>query len=228
MWSKISKLLNQVFLILYDVNTYSLTSCGTRKPSLLSWNQISTSPKALRNTITGIILHQYVSHITLNIIITFSIGGTTRSIGTIILTLMASDNTQQNIDPFREYEQFNFLYSSSNIGKEAVDQLVKLFMNYSIKIIINLGLSGDGKTHLVTQLAVQGKALVLFYDCSQNSKLIGTIIKNYWEGKPREWRSNYEDFSSFLELTLFNFTIANAFTLLQLVKLDKTLSSCAI
>ena len=136
--------------------------------------------------------------------------------------------TPNKIDPFREYEQFNFLYSSSNIGKEAVDQLVKLFMNYSIKIIINLGLSGDGKTHLVTQLAVQGKALVLFYDCSQNSKLIGTIIKNYWEGKPREWRSNYEDFSSFLELTLFNFTIANAFTLLQLVKLDKTLSSCAI
>jgi hypothetical protein len=88
----------------------------------------------------------------------------------------------------------------------------------STKIVINLGLSGSGKMHLLTQLVQQGERWVLLYDCGSNAREIGQIIRDYWRTKPKDKLGYYHEFSADLELMMLNFQLAHAFTLLRLLQ----------
>lgn len=82
------------------------------------------------------------------------------------------------------YENFNFQYSKSDIGKKEVEEVIhggdqrRIHGDREEKILFNLGPPGAGKTHLVIQLAVQGKAFVLLYNCNQNAKRLSKIIED--------------------------------------------------
>jgi hypothetical protein len=117
------------------------------------------------------------------------------------------------------FEHFNFLYSQTDIGKSAVEKLAKhVTLNPDKKIILNVGLSGAGKTFLIIQLAVQNKAFVLFYDCSRNASKLGTDIKLGVKALDARKIEDYENFATDLEIMMMNFTLANAFAMLQMLK----------
>jgi hypothetical protein len=130
--------------------------------------------------------------------------------------------TPSKVDPTKPYERFNFLYSDSRKGEKALEHLLNLLEGDKTSIVINLGLSGAGKTYLLTQLALRRQRYVLFYDCGTNARVIGRIIDDYWESrsKPTDlW--DYEVFSRYLKRMMSNFTLANAYALLRLIESDK-------
>jgi hypothetical protein len=152
--------------------------------------------------------------------------------------------TPRKADPTKPYERFNFLYSDSRKGEKALKHLLDLLAGDNTSIVINLGLSGAGKTYLLTQLALQRQRYVLFYDCGTNARVIGRIIKDYWESQPTDMPDNkfsqylkrtidywlnpkatltrYEKFSDYLERVMSNFTLANAYVLRANYPKDKS------
>ncbi len=132
--------------------------------------------------------------------------------------------TPRTLQDPKNLEYFDFLYSRTNIGKAAVDKLAELIRaTIETRLIINVGLSGSGKTFLEYQLAVQNKAYVLLYDCSTNASVIGDAVRSYLANVSlnRRTESDYYDFSAHIRLKMENYTIANALTLLYLIKQDK-------
>ncbi len=129
--------------------------------------------------------------------------------------------TPSKVDPTKPYERFNFLYSDSRKGEKALEHLLNLLEGDKTSIVINLGLSGAGKTYLLTQLALRRQRYVLFYDCGTNARVIGEIIEDYWRSKPKDKLVYYEEFGSDLKLVIANFGLANAYVLLRLIESDK-------
>jgi len=117
------------------------------------------------------------------------------------------------------HERFNFLYTDSKVGKAARQNLLALLEADNTMIVINLGLSGAGKTHMITQLAQRGERWVLLYECgSSNARLIGLAIETRRRNNPRGSLVDYENFASELKLVMLHFQLATAFALLQLLK----------
>ncbi|KAL6050467.1 hypothetical protein QOT17_019778 [Balamuthia mandrillaris] len=126
--------------------------------------------------------------------------------------------TPSKADPEKPYENFNFLYADSGIGKVALQNLLALLNNISTKIVINLGLSGAGKTHLLVQLAQRGECWVLFYDCGSNAREIGNIIEDDKIVTKFDTLMAYEQFAGRTKLAMLNFQLAQAYTLLRLLR----------
>lgn len=120
----------------------------------------------------------------------------------------------------KETHGVDFLHSSSSIGGAAFDRLVEFLRPTNTKILINLGLSGAGKSHMLYCLAVDKKYYVLLYDCYNNPGKLEDIIEDYWMATKRHTSKLHAVtvFADWLELLITNFTLANAFTLLHLIK----------
>ena len=110
---------------------------------------------------------------------------------------------------------FDFRYANSKIGKDAAQKLVDMFRQSTM--IVNLDLSGIGKSHVLTQLAVQKKAYVLYYDCgklrSLEDKIEGLIIQ-----EPLNSIEDYEQLAMKLERLLYSHTLAHTLALLHQIK----------
>lgn len=122
--------------------------------------------------------------------------------------LRTPPNSSDKVEP----EKWNFLYSKTKVGCEKVNNVFSLMTGTNTSIIINMGLSGIGKTFLAYQLAVQRSAVVFYYDCSVSGlKFLPNYLKETIEKHPKKNVEDYEKLSEKLYLIFLNFSISHLF-----------------